>query len=118
VNITIAKSDKLQQAVRWIDIDMTTFIQILEIIGHILAAAGATTAAIMAIINRNKLSAIHVDLNSRLTALLAASVDSGRIAERSDNREAAAVVANEHIVASANEHIVASANEHNNLQKR
>jgi hypothetical protein len=97
---------------------MTTFIQILEVAGHVLAAAGATIAAIMALINRNKLAAIHVDINSRLSELIAASVNSGRIAERSDNREAAAVVANEHITANDSEHIVASANEHNNLQKR
>jgi hypothetical protein len=50
----------------------------------VVAAIAAVISAILARSNKTKLEDIHISLNSRLDALIEASISAGRIAERSD----------------------------------
>ena len=50
----------------------------------LVAAIAAVISAILARANKTKLEEIHISLNSRLDALIKASISAGRVAERSD----------------------------------
>ena len=61
------------------------------VVVHIIAAAGAVASAGLSAIavvkggrNAKAIEEVHLTLNSRLDALIKASVDQGRIAERLD----------------------------------
>ena len=52
----------------------------------VIAAIPGTIAAILSARNANAIKDVHLSLNSRLDQLLTASVDKGRIAERTEQR--------------------------------
>jgi hypothetical protein len=54
------------------------------IIVAIISSVPATIAAIIGVINHNRLGEVSLNLDGRLSQLLAASVDKGRVAERHD----------------------------------
>ena len=62
---------------------MTTLVD-AHFLAAIVAAIAAVTSAILARTNKTKLEEIHISLNSRLDALIKASISAGRVAERSD----------------------------------
>jgi len=62
---------------------MTTLVD-AHFLAAIVAAIAAVTSAILARTNKTKLEVIHISLNSRLDALIKASISAGRVAERSD----------------------------------
>jgi hypothetical protein len=57
------------------------------IIVALIAASPSIIGIIMAFITRGAIREVHLSLNSRLDELVQASVDKGRIAERSDAAE-------------------------------
>jgi hypothetical protein len=54
------------------------------IIVAIIYSLPATIAAVVGIINHNKLAEVSLNIDGRLSQLLSASVDKGRVAERHD----------------------------------
>jgi hypothetical protein len=66
---------------------LVSFIQIHvsdPVLVALISAVPALLAAIIGLHNLKAIQAVHIDLNSRLTQLILASVDKGRVAERSD----------------------------------
>lgn len=59
-------------------------VELAKACGAVFAALGAGIASVVGFINRKKISEIHVLINSRLDQLLLATLDKGRILERSE----------------------------------
>jgi hypothetical protein len=53
----------------------------------LIAAFPAIVAAVLGYLNGRAIKDVHVSLNSRLTELISASTDAGRIAERTEQRQ-------------------------------
>ncbi len=57
---------------------------LLDTISHFFAAIAALGAVLISLINRNKLQSLHLDLNSRLTELLATTSRLGHAQGRAE----------------------------------
>lgn len=60
----------------------TVMVALITSVGSLIAAC---VAAFLSHRNGKKIEAVHLEINSRLTKLIEASIDSGRIAERNEH---------------------------------